>query len=478
MRQNQAPSHLLMPLAFAGSAGSLLLLTGSPVNLIISEAAANAGVGGFRYAEFALVGVPLVLGTIVTVLLLGPRLLPTRTSRTQPPDLSKHARTLVQRYGFDRGVFRLRIRPRSPLAGQPRAAPALQDYPGLTVVSVLAGGAGRPVDEGTMAVDDVLVVSGDPETVSRAALEQWLAVEDTRSAEDVTHSLLTRDLGAAEVIIPPRSRLIGETIRPGTVLSGGDLVVLAVQRQGRDRGQTDTALAVGDALLVEGTWEALEQNAASPQFLVVDSPELLRRQAVPMGRRSGRAIAVLVAMVVLLASGVIPAFLAALLAGGAMIVLRVLNIEQAYRGVSWTTVILVGGIIPLSTAIRVSGAGEAVAHVLVQAVGGAGPYALLVALFLLTAVFGQLISNTATALIMIPIAVSAASQLHVSARPVLISLCVACAASFLTPVATPANMMIMGPAGYRFGDYWKLGLAMVALFFVVAVLLVPLIWPF
>ncbi|HYW26911.1 MAG TPA: SLC13 family permease [Terriglobales bacterium] len=181
-------------------------------------------------------------------------------------------------------------------------------------------------------------------------------------------------------------------------------------------------------------------------------------------------------MVILLGSGVVPAVVAALLAAGAMIVLRVLTIEQAYRGIAWTTVVLIGGIIPLSTAIRVSGAGESVAHVLVQAVGGAGPYALLAGLFLLAVVFGQLISNTATALIMIPIATSAASQLHVSARPVLISLCVACAASFLTPVATPANMMVMGPAGYRFGDYWRLGIVMVALFFVVAVLLVPVIW--
>ena len=108
----------------------------------------------------------------------------------------------------------------------------------------------------------------------------------------------------------------------------------------------------------------------------------------------------------------------------------------------------------------------------------AGPYALLIALFIVTVVFGQLISNTATALVMIPIAVSAAAQLDLSARPVLMSLCVASVAAFLTPIATPANMMIMGPAGYRFGDYWKLGLVMVALFFVISVGLVPLIWQF
>jgi di/tricarboxylate transporter len=154
------------------------------------------------------------------------------------------------------------------------------------------------------------------------------------------------------------------------------------------------------------------------------------------------------------------------------------SVQQAYRGISWTTVLLVAGLIPLSTAITDSGAAQKIADVLVDAVGDAGPTALLVALFIVTVVFGQLISNTATALVMIPVAVSAAAQLDVSARPVLMSVCVAASASFLTPVATPANMMVMGPGGYRFGDYWKLGLPMIVVFFAVAVGLVPLIWQF
>jgi di/tricarboxylate transporter len=153
-------------------------------------------------------------------------------------------------------------------------------------------------------------------------------------------------------------------------------------------------------------------------------------------------------------------------------------VQQAYRGISWTTIFLVAGMIPMATAVSESGAGQLVAEQIVSLVGDRGPTVLLLALFLITAVLGQLISNTATALVMIPIAVSAAEQLDISARPVLMSLCVAAAVAFLTPVATPANLMIMGPAGYRFGDYWKLGLPLVALFGVVSVLLVPLVWSF
>ena len=155
-----------------------------------------------------------------------------------------------------------------------------------------------------------------------------------------------------------------------------------------------------------------------------------------------------------------------------------LTVEQAYRGISWTTVILVGGMIPLSTAMTPDRRGRGARRRARRVVGDAGPHALLLGLFLLTAVLGQLISNMATALIVIPIAVSAAAEIGRLAKPVLMCVTVAAAASFLTPVATPANLMVMGPGGYRFGDYWKLGLPLLVLYGVVAVCLVPVIWSF
>jgi len=191
-----------------------------------------------------------------------------------------------------------------------------------------------------------------------------------------------------------------------------------------------------------------------------------------------RAIAVLVVMVAFLATGAIPAVVAGLLAAGAMILLRVVSIERAYSQINWTTVILVAAMIPVSTAMQVSGAADQVARALVEAVGGAGPYLLLLAIAGLTAVLGQLISNMATAIIVIPIALSAAHELGISPQPVLMCVTVAAAASFLTPVATPVNLMVMEPGGYRFGDYWKLGLPLLLFFVVVATFLVPVFWHF
>jgi di/tricarboxylate transporter len=393
IRLRRSPSQLLLPLAFAAHAGSLLTLSGSPVNVIASEFAHDAGAGSFGYFSFALVGVPLVVGTIAIVVLFGERLLPSRTPRLGSRDFSEHARTLVDQYGLDR---------------------------------------------------------------------------DTE--------LLTRHSGVAEIVIPPRSELVGDAAYPGMVSESGDVVVLAVQRKGEELAG-ETVLAVGDTLLLQGTWGALEERLDDPEVLVVDEPQLVRRQ-VPLGIGAKRALIVLAAMVILLATGALPPAVAGLLAAGAIVVGRVLTIEEAYRGISWSTVVLVAGMIPLSTAMTETGAAARLADTLVDIVGGAGPYMLLLGLFVLTAVLGQLISNMATALIVIPVALETAKDLDVSTRPVLMCVTVSAAAALLTPVATPANLMVMEPGGYRFVDYWKLGLPLLALYGVVAVALVPVFWRF
>jgi di/tricarboxylate transporter len=397
VRLGRSPSQLLLPLAFGAHAGSLLALTGTPVNILVANASDEAGADGFGFFEFALVGVPLVAGTIAIVVLVGERLLPDRTARRLSADFSRHARTLTDQYGLE---------------------------------------------------------------------------------TDVAGELFTRESGVAEVVIPPRSELIGETVFPGMVTWSGDLVVLAVQRRGEDIGPGEVELAPGDTLLLRGSWTALDVQLDDPDVLVVDAPSLVRRQTVPLGFRAKESIAVLAGMVVLLATGVVPAAVAGILAACAIILLRVLTVDQAYRAISWTTVILVGAMISLSTAMTETGAAKDLADGLVKALGDSGGHALLLGLFLLTAVLGQLISNMATALIVIPVALSAAAEIGVSAQPVLMCVTVAAAASFLTPVATPANLMVMGPGGYRFGDYWKLGLPLLVLYGIVAVLLVPVFWSF
>src|SRR5581483_6464399 len=289
VRLGRSASQQLMPVAFAAHAGSMLLLTGTPVNVIVSQYAADAGVGRFGFFEFALVGIPLVAGTIAIVVLFGEHLLPMRNPRSIPADFSDHARTLVEQY--------------------------------------------------TLANDQ---------------------------------DLFTRRAGIAEVVIPPRSSAVGDTVFPGMVTDSGDLVVLAVQRKGRDLEPEESTLAVGDTLLLQGTWDAIARRVDHRDLLVVDSPEAVRRQAVPLGRGATRATVVLVGMVILLATGAVPPAVAGLLAAGAIVVSGVLTIEQAYSGISWSTVILVGGVISMSTAMTHTGAAGRIADALVDLVGNAG----------------------------------------------------------------------------------------------------------
>jgi di/tricarboxylate transporter len=293
-----------------------------------------------------------------------------------------------------------------------------------------------------------------------------------------TDALIDATYGVAEVVVAPRSTMVGETVFPGMVTDSGDLVVLAVQRAGEPIDAQTIVLESGDILLVQGRWDALDLNLADPGVLVVDQPDQLRRQAAPLGTRAWVALGILVLMVVALATGIMPAAVTGLLAAAAMVLTRTVTVERAHRSISWTTLLLVAGMIPMSTAITKTGAAELIANGLVGAVGRFGPLLVLLALCIVALIFGQLISNTATALIIAPIAVSVAGELNVSPLPFLMAVAVVSAAAFLTPVATPANFMIMGPAGLRFGDYWRLGIVLVALFLAVAVLLVPLLWPF
>jgi di/tricarboxylate transporter len=394
VRVGAQPSQMLMPLAFSAHAGSMLALTGTPVNIIVSEAAVDAGGRPFGFFEFTVVGVPLLIGTVLIIVTLGRRLLPHNDPTELPADVAALARAL-------------------------RAGYALPEE------SELMG-------------------------VSR---------------------------GVTEVVIPPRSALIGTHLFAGQATPSGDLVVLAVQRGGEPLTDRDSTLNVGDTLLLGGTWANLEQHTAGPEVLVVDEPAMLRK-AVPLGKGARRSLIILGAMILLLVTNAVPPAIAALLGAGAIVLSGVFTPQRAYKAVQWTTVLLVAGMIPLSVAFVKTGTADLIADRLLGAIGDADAHVALFAMCLLTMILGQLISNTATVLIMTPIAAALSFEMQVSVMPFMMALAVASAASFLTPVATPANTMVMEPGAYKFGDYWKLGLPLLILFLAVAVFLVPAVWSF
>ncbi|MCL2455038.1 MAG: SLC13 family permease [Micrococcales bacterium] len=465
-RARIAASYLLIPTAFAASAGALLTLSGSPVNILVHEASLEAGGGGFGFFEFALVGLPLLVVTVAVAALFG-TLLPDRGKGALVGDLGGHLSTLIEHYALDQGFFRLRVVGALP-------ATALAAHPEVEVVGMQDPGGHPCTLERDFRDGDVLVVTGEPEAVQGAAAALGLVVDTAPLTRETRSALLNQEVGLAEIVVPPRSTVVGRVCFPGMVM--GKVTVLGISRMGRDVGARRVELVEGDSLLLHGTWPAVTALAQEDEVLVVDAPELLRRQAPPRGAPAIWTVVVLVGMVVMLASGRVAPAVAGLIAAAALVALRVVTPARVYRSISWQTLLLIGALIPLSVAVRDSGAADMIASWMVGLVGDGHPLLLLLAVFMLTALLGQFISNAATVLVVMPIALAVGADAGISVQTMLMTVAVSGAASLLTPIATPANMIVMGPGGYRFGDYWRLGSLTMVAWLVVGMLLIPVIW--
>ena len=238
VRLKRSPSQLLLPLVFGAHSGSMLALTGTPVNVLVSNAAVDAGLERFGFFEFTLVGVPLLLGTMAIITLFGEKLLPQSSGRSVPADFSRHARTLVEQYRLSDGMFQMRVRQSSPFIGKspPILPPA--DNPDLQLVAVQDGKIGGPLRRAELDEGDYLLVRGSAEAAAAFAERNHLAFRHEAAASDLEETLFNRNSGLAEVIIPPRSRMIGTSVFPGMITESGDLIIIAVQRAARTLPQT------------------------------------------------------------------------------------------------------------------------------------------------------------------------------------------------------------------------------------------------
>jgi di/tricarboxylate transporter len=477
VRLGRPPSSLLMPLAYATHGGALLLLTASLINIIVSDALADAGLAPLGFFELSLVGVVLLLGTVGLLLLLSERLLPERAAPSLPEDLTRHSGLLAEQYNLFDSAHRYALTAASPLVGSWQGALASERMPGVSVIGVQSADGLGNAAQTLLVPGDVLILRGDGAAVGAFAEAKRLEPVAAAPETELRGALFNAVAGFAELVVPPRSRVIGRAVFPGMVRQKGDIVLLAIQRHGRTVEEDEVALAAGDTLLVQGSWAALAELDESPDVLVVDSAELVRRQSPFLGAEAWRALGALGLMVALLASGLVPVVIAGLVAAIAVVLLGVLRIDQAFRAIDGTTIVMVASLLPLATALRDTGGADLLAEALISVVGQAGPQALLAGVFVLTAGLCQLVSGVATALIVIPIALAASAETGVSARPMLVVVAIAAGACFVTPISASVNVMVKGPAGYVFADFARLGAPLLLWFFVVSVGLVPLIWP-
>ena len=506
-RIDSLPSKMLIPVAFAANAGGLLTLTGTPPNIVVSDVLIAAGFAPFGYFEYALIGLPLLVVTIVYLVTLGQRLLPAKQTGDRPEDLDASIAGVAESFALQGKIYLAFIGIESSLAGKSLAECALgHDY----TVSVLhidqdAGefyteassrarrqqrilqrlydfGIGEDVPGAATQIEvgDILTVKGSSTAIHRAASDFHFEVEEVDTTDvDLSHLLVTPEIGVAEVLITPRSVYIGQTIQAGNFAEKFDVQVISIRRGEKLISRREAKLHFGDALLVRGAWDKIElMRTERRNFTVVGSPDDLSKQVVALSPQAIIAVVALVGMVVAMVFSIVPTVIAALAAAVVMVLGGCLDMNQAYRSISWQSVVLIAAMIPMSLALQVTGGAELIANGLVDTVGAIGPLALLAGVFLLTTSFSQVINNTATAVLVAPIVLQAALVSGLSPYPLMMTVAVAASTACLTPIATTTNLMVMTPGGYRFNDFFKVGLPLMVLFLVVSLLLVPILWPF
>ncbi len=499
----KVPSAYLIPLAFAANAGGLLTLTGTPPNIVVTDALGAAGFREFGYFEFSLIGLPLLVVGVIYMATVGRRLLPSRRSGDAPPVLEQEMDELAELYSLDGDLYRMRVRKPSPLVGSSLRESNLGRRFGVSVLQIephpgdpgllgqtlptsvrermealTAEPPALPDPAQTINFNDVLIVSGTRAQAHELEVAMQLGVLPIDDAGQELEDLLSQEIGIAEVLLTPRSSYVGKVVSHGAIGRTFGVVILGLRRGDRVLA-TAEPLRFGDALLVRGTWKAIRTIADEQRnFVVVGQPEEIASQVTELNAKSWLSVGILVAMVVLMVTGVVPVVIASMLAAGAMMLTGCLTRTQAYRAISWSTVILIAAMIPMAVALESTGGAQLIADGLVDTLGGLGPVPLLAGVFLVTTAFSQVISNTAAAVLMVPIVLGAAAGLGVNPHPLMMGLAVGASSAFLTPIGTAPNLMVMAPGGYRFTDYAKVGAPLLALFLIVSLILIPIIWPF
>jgi di/tricarboxylate transporter len=402
-RIGSLPAKFLLPLAYAANSGGLLTLTGTTPNIIVNETLIRAGFQPLGYFEFALIGLPLLVASVLYMVFLGRKLLPERRSGDRPVDISESMEELAEDYTLQDKLFWLRVRRGSRMVNQKLVEAGLgRDY-NVSVVRVErpVNVEGEPVTPGqrrrqrvkqtleqlqepessvpgaetVVHVDDVLLVKGTQEAVERVMVHFNVGVQPAlEEEEELGRVLLSHEVGVAEVLIAPRSAYIGRTVIRGNFSEKFKVQVLSVRRGDEAMDLKKVRLRFGDAMLVRGRWQDIELlRNEHRNFVVVGSPEAMARQVVELSPQAVVAVVALLGMVVLMVTGLVPVVMAALLAAIVMVLGRCMSMEQAYRSVNWGSVVLIAAMIPMSIALQETGGADFLANGLVNSLGATGP---------------------------------------------------------------------------------------------------------
>ena len=473
--------RLMMPLSMAGLISGMMTLVATTPNLVVHAELIRQGHAGLSFFTFTPFGVPILL-LAVLYMLAARRFL---AAGPAPAVASRDAlRDWVVEYDLADRARRLRLLPESQLVGRRLDALDLRSGAGLNVVAIERQRRfGRKIV--TPRADTVLK-SGDILLVDRRMTDAEFAefVRDQGLALPAVSgewfTTTSQDIGMAELLVPPSSRLIGHTAINARFRTAYDLSVIGLKRGARPVTGCviDKPLRAGDTLLAVGPWRAIRKLADERRDLLLLDLPAESDEAVPALHRAPRALAVLALVVGLMAWGVVPNVQVALVGCLLLGLFRCIDIAGAYRAIHWQSLILIVGMLPFSLALQRTGGVELAARMLLDVCSGGAPRLVLAVIFTATAMLSLFISNTATAVLMAPVALAVAADLGASPRPFAMTVALAASAAFMTPVSSPVNTLVVGPGDYRFGDFVRIGAPFAVITMIACVLLVPVLLPF
>lgn len=483
-RMNTSPSRLMMPLSFAGLISGMMTLVATPPNLVVNSELLREGLHGFSFFSVTPIGlVVLILGIVY---MLAVRFMLKTDNGDSARDGRKRStfRDLIREYHLTGRARRLAIRPGSPMIGQRLDDLKLRERYCANVIGVERWRRFRRVIVNVNGVSefrarDVLLIDMSASDVDLRQFcgEQMLEPMVLRGEYFADQAL---DVGMAEVALIPDSEMIGKTVREIAFRTRFSLNIVGMKRDGKamDGSVVDEPLQLGDILLVVGNWRQIALLAKRGRDFVVLNMPVEVDDASPAHSQAPHAIFCLVLMVALMLTDEIPNPIAAIIACLLMGKFRCINAESAYKAIHWPSIILIVGMMPFALALQKTGGVDLVVKGLMDVAGGEGPYLMLGCLFVMCAAIGLFISNTATAVLMAPIALAAAKSMGVSPYPFAMVVAMAASAAFMTPVSSPVNTLVLGPGKYSFSDFVKIGVPFTILVMVVCVLLIPVLFPF
>jgi di/tricarboxylate transporter len=476
-----APSRLMMPISFAALISGMMTLIATAPNLVVSSELERHGEKGFHFFAFTPYGaVILVLGVIYMI--FARRLLPAGSSSAERMDRPSLA-DWVQEYRLADREHRLRIADSSPLVGKTVEELKLPQTFGADIIGIerqrrYSKELFRPTASTELHAGDVLFVDHFGPGGSHDQFRSQNALERLPLTGAYFNDR-AQEIGMAEVMVPADSDLPGKSVLDARFRSRFGLTVIGLRhgRQPLEGPVTGEKLRIGDTLLVVGGWKEIGGLRLDARNLVVVKLPVELDEVLPAPGRAIPAVACLLLVVGLMISGVVANVHAALLGVLLMGALGCVDLKSAYASINWKTLVLIVGMLPFSAALQRTGGVEIVANGLMSAVGDAGPHAVLACLFAITAILGMFISNTATAVLMAPIALAMARDLHASPYPFAMVVALAASTAFMTPVSSPVNTLVVGPGNYTFADFVKIGVPFSLLAMIVCIIMIPLLLP-